>query len=47
MAGFDALSPAGSLDPAKAPKWNDKDQLVATDGKVIFDDRAPKTKREQ
>lgn len=27
-------------DPAKAPKWNDKDQLVTSDGKVLFDDRA-------
>jgi N12 class adenine-specific DNA methylase len=27
-------------DPTKAPKWNDKDQLVAPDGKVLFDDRA-------
>lgn len=25
-----------------APRWNDKDQLVATDGTVIFDDRAQK-----
>ncbi len=29
-------------DPTKAPKWNDKDQLVAPDGKIIFDDRAQK-----
>jgi N12 class adenine-specific DNA methylase len=27
-------------DPKKAPKWNDKDQLVGQDGKVLFDDRA-------
>lgn len=27
-------------DPAKAPKWNDQDQLVAPDGTVQFDDRA-------
>lgn len=33
-------------DPVKAPKWNDKDQLVLPGGKVIFDDRAPK-KQEQ
>jgi hypothetical protein len=25
-----------------APKWNDKDQLVAPDGTIIFDDRAQK-----
>ena len=29
-------------DPGKAPKWNDMDQLVAPDGKVLFDDRAKK-----
>ena len=29
-------------DPKKAPKWNDKDQLVGQDGKVLFDDRAHK-----
>jgi hypothetical protein len=29
-------------DPTKAPKWNDRDQLVTPDGKVLFDDRAPK-----
>lgn len=27
-------------DPTKAPKWNDKDQLVMPDGSVIFDERA-------
>lgn len=27
-------------DPAKAPRWNDKDQLVMPDGTVIFDERA-------
>ncbi len=27
-------------DPTKAPKWNDKDQLVMPDGRVLFDDRA-------
>lgn len=26
----------------KAPKWNDKDQLVDSAGKVLFDDKAPK-----
>lgn len=26
-------------DPDKAPKWNEKDQLVAPDGTVIYDDR--------
>lgn len=25
-----------------APEWNDQDQLVDKDGKVLFDDRAPK-----
>jgi hypothetical protein len=25
----------------KAPAWNDKDQLVTPDGRVLFDDRAP------
>lgn len=29
-------------DPTKAPHWNDKDQLVTPDGKIIYDDRAPK-----
>lgn len=23
-----------------APRWNDKDQLIAPDGTVLFDDRA-------
>lgn len=32
-------------DPKKAPKWNDKDQLVAPDGKVLFDDRDPTKKQ--
>ena len=27
-------------DPSKAPRWNDKDQLVTPDGKVVFDERA-------
>lgn len=27
-------------DPEKAPRWNDKDQLVLPDGTVIFDERA-------
>lgn len=26
-----------------APKWNDRDQLVGADGKVVFDDRAART----
>lgn len=30
-------------DPAKAPSWNEKDQLVAPDGTVQFDDRAPQS----
>jgi hypothetical protein len=25
-----------------APRWNDRDQLIAPDGTVLFDDRAPK-----
>ena len=29
-------------DPAKAPRWNEKDQLVMPDGTVVFDERAPK-----
>ena len=27
-------------DPTKAPRWNDKDQLVTPDGSVLFDDKA-------
>ena len=27
-------------NPAKAPKWNEKDQLVLPDGTVVFDERA-------
>lgn len=27
-------------DPNKAPQWNEKDQLVAPDGAVLFDDKA-------
>jgi len=27
-------------DPEKAPKWNDKNQLVTPDGKVIYDEKA-------
>lgn len=26
-------------DPTKAPSWNDKDQLVLPDGKIVFDER--------
>jgi hypothetical protein len=29
-------------DPAKAPSWNEKDQLVLPDGTVVFDERAQK-----
>lgn len=29
-------------DPKLAPSWNEKDQLVLPDGKIIFDDRAVK-----
>jgi len=32
-------------DSAKAPKWNDKDQLVGADGTVLFDDRAQKVQQ--
>ena len=31
-------------DPAKAPQWNEKDQLVLPDGTVVFDDRAQGSK---
>lgn len=27
-------------DPNLAPRWNDQDQLVSVDGKVLFDDKA-------
>lgn len=27
-------------NPDTAPKWNDKDQLITTDGNVLYDDRA-------
>ena len=33
-------------DPAKAPSWNEKDQLVMPDGTVVYDDRAPKKKEQ-
>ena len=33
-------------DPKKAPSWNDKDQLVGNDGKVLFDDRAKNNAKE-
>jgi len=29
-------------NPATAPSWNEKDQLVTPEGVVIYDDRAPK-----
>jgi hypothetical protein len=27
-------------DPAKAPQWNDKDQLVLPNGKVVYDEKS-------
>jgi len=30
-----------------APRWNDKDQLVLPDGRVVFDERAPKVARSE
>jgi hypothetical protein len=33
-------------NPQTAPKWNDKDQLVAPNGTILFDDRAPKNKEQ-
>ena len=32
-------------DTSKAPKWNDKDQLVTPDGKVVFDERDKATEK--
>lgn len=32
-------------DPIKAPRWNDKDQLVTPDGKVVYDERKEQTDR--
>lgn len=29
-------------NPKTAPRWNDKDQLVAPDGDILFDDRKPR-----
>jgi hypothetical protein len=39
---YDASFSAESqwADPAKAPRWNEQDQLVLPDGTVIFDERA-------
>jgi hypothetical protein len=34
-------------DPKTAPAWNDKDQLVSPDGKVLFDDRAQPQQQQQ
>ena len=34
-------------DSKKAPKWNEQDQLVAPDGKVVFDERAQAIERQQ
>ncbi len=34
-------------DPAKAPKWNEQDQLVTPDGKVVFDEKALAIARQQ
>jgi hypothetical protein len=32
---------------AKAPKWNEQDQLVTSDGKVVYDERAEAVARQQ
>ena len=32
-------------DPTKAPRWNEKDQLVMPDGTVIYDEKKERTKR--
>lgn len=34
-------------DPAKAPKWNDQDQLVAPDGTIVVDEKAEAIERQQ
>jgi hypothetical protein len=34
-------------DPAKAPKWNEKDQLVLPDGTVTYDERAEAIQKQQ
>ena len=34
-------------DPKKAPKWNESDQLVTPDGKVIVDEKAEAIARQQ
>jgi len=39
-------------DPEKAPRWNEKDQLILPDGTVVFDEReyvkqAAKTKNDE
>ena len=33
-------------DPAKAPKWNEQDQLVTPEGKVVFDEKALAAERQ-
>lgn len=33
-------------DPKRAPQWNEQDQLIAPDGKVVFDERASSTERQ-
>ena len=32
-------------DPKKAPKWNDRDQLIMPDGKIVYDERAKAAER--
>ncbi len=34
-------------DPKKAPKWNEQDQLITPDGKVVFDEKALAIERQQ
>ena len=34
-------------DPQKAPKWNEQDQLVTPDGKVVFDEKAQAIAKQQ
>jgi hypothetical protein len=34
-------------DPAKAPKWNDQDQLIDPSGKIVVDEKAEAVARQQ
>jgi len=34
-------------DPTKAPKWNEQDQLITPDGKIVVDERAEAVERQQ